>query len=90
MSVRKSGLLATVLGVLTAVSVMAAQASTPLAPAKPAAAPAKVAAPAVTIKLGDAILEEYHGGNPADRTTILRDGDVAQKVKTADSGKKRS
>lgn len=90
MNAQKTGRLLTVLAGMAAISMTAAHAAGAPAPVKPA--PAKVAAPmpAVTVKLGDAILEEYHGGNPANRTTTLRGGDVAQKAKSADSGKTHS
>ncbi len=90
MNVQKTGRLLTALMGIAAISMTVAQAAGSQAPAKPAPAPTKAAVPAVTVKLGDAMLEEYHGGNPASRTTILRGGDVAQKAKPAESGKKHS
>jgi hypothetical protein len=90
MNAQKTGRLLSVLAGMAAFSMSTAHAAGAPTPAKPA--PAKVAAPApaVTVKLGDAMLEEYRGGNPANRTTILRGGDVAQKVKGTESGKKHS
>jgi len=90
MNAQKTGRLLSVLAGIVVAGTTAAHAAGAPTPAKPA--PAKVAAPvpAVTVKLGDAMLEEYHGGNPGNRTTILRGGDVAQKVKCTESGKKHS
>ncbi len=90
MNVQKTGRLLTALMGMAMVSMTAAHAAGTPAPAKPA--PVKVTAPTpgVTVKLGDAMLEEYHGGDPTRRTTTVRGGDVAQKVKAADGGKKRS
>jgi len=90
MNAQKTGRFLSVLAGMAAISMSTAHAAGAPTPAKPA--PTKVAAPApaVTVKLGDAMLEEYRGGNPANRTTILRGGDVAQKVKCSESGKKHS
>ena len=55
---------------IAALGMTAAQAQSP-APPK---APAKAAAPEVVIRLGSAILEEYHKGDPEQRTTIYRMG----------------
>jgi hypothetical protein len=92
MNVQKTGRLLIALTAMTTLGTITAHAAGSPSPAKPTPAPTKSAMPmsAVTVKLGDAMLEEYHGGNPADRTTILRGGDVAQKAKSADSGKKHS
>ncbi len=90
MNVQKTGRLLTALMGMATISMTAAQAAAPQVVAKPAPAPTKAAGPVVTVKLGEAMLEEYHGGNPASRTTILRGGDVAQKAKISDSGKKHS
>lgn len=90
MNIQKTGRLLTALMVVAAISMTAAQAACPQASAKPAPAKAAVQMPTVSVKLGDAMLEEYHGGNPAKRMTILRGGDVAQKAKNTESGKKPS
>lgn len=90
MNTQKTGRLFSVLAGMAAISMTAAHAAGASAPAKPAPAKAAVSAPAVTVKVGEAMLEEYHGGDPASRTTIVRGGDVAQKAQSADSGKKRS
>jgi hypothetical protein len=88
MNVQKTArLLMTLMGIAT-MSVTTASAAGIQTAAKPA--PSKLAVPAVIVKLGDAMLEEYQGGNPASRTTVLRRGEVAQKAKSADSGKKHS
>jgi len=88
MNVQRTGRLLTVLAGIAAMSMTAAHAAGATAPAKPTPAKAALPMPAVVVKLGDAMLEEYHGGDPANRTTTLRGGDVAQKAKSADSGKK--
>ena len=51
---------------------------------------AKASAPIVIVKIGDALLEEYHGGNPEQRTTVIRGAEAAQAIKTKESGKKHS
>ena len=90
MNLCKARLLLTVLAGTILFGTTAAHAAKAALPAKPA--PTKAAAPVspVTVKLGSAMLEEYHDGDPANRTTVLRDGDVAQNVKSVGSGKKHS
>ncbi len=90
MNVQRTGRLLTVLAGIAAMSMTSAYAAGALPPAKLAPAKAAAATPAVVVKLGDAMLEEYHGGDPANRTTTLRGGDVAQKAKSAEGGKKHS
>ena len=90
MNTQKTARLFALLSGMAMISMTAAHAATVSAPVRAAAAKAAVTPPAVTVKLGEAMLEEYHGGDPGKRTTILRGGDVAQKVKTGDGGKKRS
>ena len=90
MNVCKARLLLTVLAGASLSGTIAAQAAGPTAPAKPALKKAATPASPVTVKLGSAMLEEYHGGDPANRTTTLRDGDVAQNVKCVGSSKKHS
>ncbi len=87
MNAQKTGRLLSLLAGMAAVGMTAAHASGAPAPVKQA--PAKATAPAVTVKLGDAMLEEYHNGDPSTRTTTLRVGDAAQKVK-GEAGKKHS
>jgi hypothetical protein len=88
MNVQKTGHLLTTLMGIAAMSVTAASATGLQLAAKPASD--KLAVPAVIIKLGDAMLEEYQSGIPASRTTVLRRGEVVQKAKSADSGQKHS
>lgn len=90
MNAQKTGRLLPVLAGLAAISMTAAHAAGAPVAAKPAPTKVAVPVPLVTVKLGDAMLEEYHGGNPANRTTTLRGGDVTQKVKCTESGKKHS
>ena len=93
MNVQKTGRLLLILALIAVFGMTAAHAAAPQTTVKAAPAPAPTkaaAAPVVTVKLGDAMLEEYHGGNPANRTTTLRGGDVAQKAKSAEGGKKHS
>ena len=90
MNAQKTGRLLSILAGMAAISMTAAHAAGASAPAKPAPVKAAAPMPAVTVKLGDAILEEYRGGDPASRTTTLRGGDVAQKAKSADRDKKHS
>ncbi len=90
MNTQKTARLFALLSGMMTLSMTAAHAATVPAPAKAAPAKAAVSPQAVTVKIGEAMLEEYHGGDPSKRTTILRGGDVAQKAKTGDGGKKRS
>jgi len=90
MNLCKARLLLTVLAGTILFGTTAAHAAKAALPAKPAPAKAAVPVSPVTVKLGSAMLEEYHGGDPANRTTVLRDGDVAQNVKSVGSGKKHS
>ena len=90
MNARKTGRLITALAGMAAVSMTAAFAGTDQAPAKAAPTKAAASSPSVIVKLGEAMLEEYHGGDPARRTTILRGGDVAQKTKAAAKAKTQS
>ncbi len=90
MNTQKTGRLLSVLAGMAAISMTAAHAAGTSVPSKPIPVKAATPTPSVTVKLGDAMLEEYHGGDPARRTTTLRGGDVAQKAKNADSGKKHS
>ena len=90
MNVQKTGRLLMALTGVTAISLTAAHAAGTSLPSKPAPLKAATLTPAVTVKLGNAMLEEYHGGDPARRTMTLRGGDVVQKAKSADSGKKHS
>ena len=53
------------------------QAATQAAPT--AAVKATVPQAPVVVRLGPALLEEYHGGAPAQRTTTYRDGESAEK-----------
>ena len=87
MNTQKTARLLTLLSGMAMLTMSAAHAAEPAKAANPKAA---MTPPAVTVKLGEAMVEEYHGGDPARRTTILRGGDVAQKTKTGDGGKKRS
>ena len=87
MNTQKTARLLALLSGMAMISMTVAHAAQP---AKAATAKAAVLPPVVTVKLGEAMLEEYHGGDPARRTTILRGGDVAQKAKTEGGGKKRS
>ena len=87
MNTQKKARLLALLSGIAMISMTAAHAAPPTKAATPKAA---VMPLAVTVKLGEAMLEEYNGGDPARRTTILRGGDVAQKAKTGDGGKKRS
>ena len=89
MNAQKTGRLLSLLAGVAAVSMTAAHAAGTPAPAKPAPAKAAAPAPTVTVKLGDAILEEYHNGDPAARTTILRGTDAAPQPKHG-GGKKQS
>ncbi len=82
MNARKVGRLLSLLAGAAAVSVTAAHAAGMSSPARPNSTKATAPAPTVIAKLGDAMLEEYHNGDPDGRTTILRGGDVAQKVKS--------
>ncbi len=43
--------------------------------------------PVVSVNIGDALLEEYRGGNPADRTVIIRGVASAQVPKAAERSK---
>jgi len=88
MNLCKARLLLTVLAGTILFGTTAAHAAKAALPTKPAPAKAAVPVSPVTVKLGSAMLEEYHGGDPANRTTVLRDGDVAQNVKSVGSGKK--
>jgi hypothetical protein len=90
MNAQKTGRLLSVLAGMAAISMTAAHAAEAPTPAKSVPTKAAALTPSVTVKLGDAMLEEYQGGDPARRTTILRGGDVAQKATSADSGKKHS
>ena len=90
MNLCKARLLLTVLAGTILFGTTAAHAAKAALPAKPAPAKAAVPVSPVTVKLGSAMLEEYHDGDPANRTTVLRDGDVAQNVKSVGSGKKHS
>ena len=87
MNIQKTERLLTAMMGIAAMSMTAASVAGPQTAAKPALAKT---VPAVIIKLGDAMLEEYQGGNPASRTTVLRGGEVAQKVKSADNDKTQS
>ncbi len=87
MNTQKTARLLALLSGMAMIGMTAAHAAQP---AKAVSAKAAVMPLAVTVKLGEAMLEEYHGGDPARRTTILRGGDVAQKAKTEGGGKKRS
>ena len=87
MNTQKKARLLALLSGMAMISMTAAHAAPPTKATAPKAA---VMPLAVTVKLGEAMLEEYHGGDPARRTTILRGGDVARKAKTSDGGKKRS
>ena len=90
MDAQKTGRLLTMFAGMAAISMTAAHAAGTPTPAKPVPTKAAMPAPAVTVKLGDAILEEYHCGDPARRTTIMRGGDVAQKAKATAKGKSQS
>lgn len=88
MDARKTGRLLSLLAGTAAIGMTAAHAAGASAPAT---APAKAAAsaPAVTVKLGEATLEEYHNGDPSTRTTTLRGGGVAPRAKTDGGGGKK-
>ena len=68
MNIQKTERLLTAMMGIAAMSMTAASVAGPQTAAKPALAKT---VPAVIIKLGDAMLEEYQGGNPASRTTVF-------------------
>lgn len=68
--------------VLVTLSAASAQAAGKPATLKAATGAVVKTAP-VTVLLGTAMLEEYHGGDPSTRTTLYRGGDSAQKTATA-------
>ncbi len=82
--------LSTTLALFAGLGMTAAHAATPANMKQSTPVKATLAAPAVTIKIGDAMLEEYHGGNPADRTTTIRDGAEAQADKANGPAKRRA
>ena len=88
MNLQNTGRLLAALMGIAMIGITAVHAAATTAPAKPV--PAKAAVPMPTVKLGGAMLEEYHGENPARRTIILRGGDVARRPRSSESVKKRS
>ena len=90
MNAQRTGRLVSLFAGMAAVSMTAAHAAGIPAVAKSTVPKAAAPAAAVTVKLGDALLEEYRNGDPASRTTVVRGGDVAPKAKPAEGGKKRS
>ena len=90
MNARKTGRLLSLLAGLAALSMTAAHAAGAPAPAKSTPMKAAATAPTVVVRLGAAMLEEYHNGDPASRTTILRGGNEAQRAKGGVGGKKQS
>jgi len=87
MEVQKTARLFATLAVFASLSLTAAQAATPTGAKQSTPTKAAIAAPAVTVKIGDALLEEYRGGNPTDRMEIIRGGTAAQAGKSGVQGK---
>lgn len=69
---------------IAAISMKAADAAGPPSVAKPTTVPVKASLPAssITVKIGDAMLEEYRSGDLTRRTQVLRKGDCARAVST--------
>ena len=89
MNLKKTARLLVSFGAVVSISLAAAHAAAGTqVPVK--ATLVKVSVKAVTIKLGDALLEEYQGGNPDNRTTTVRGEETARIVKPVSNGKKRS
>ena len=58
--------------------------------ALPAATAAKVSAAAPVVKIGDALLEEYHNSDPEHRTTLVRRGETAKSEKPSGGDRRHS
>lgn len=81
MDAQRTTLLLAVLTLTAAISLKPSEAAGARPDSKPAAITVKTpaSAPPVIVKIGDAMLEEYHGGDPSRRTVILRRDDSAKK-----------
>lgn len=82
MDARKTALILAAWTLTAALSMKPSEAAGARPVSKSAIAPVNMPTPApdVIVKLGDAMLEEYHGGDPSRRTVILRQEDSALKV----------
>ncbi len=82
MDARKTALLLAALIMAAAISLKPSEAAGARPNSKPTAITVKTSAPApaVIVKIGDAMLEEYRGGDPSRRTVILRQDDSARNL----------
>lgn len=88
MNVQKTACLLAAIGTMLSLGMATTQAAVMKAATKSASMAAP--APVVVVKLGEALLEEYYGGNPDQRTTTVRGHETAQNAKPADTSKKHS
>jgi len=95
MNALKMGLLLTALMVMTAISMTVSYAASSQTgkkagtPGKSAMQTSPVETKVVEVKIGNAMLEEYQGGNPDNRTVTLRSEEIAQKTSPKFRGGKK-